>query len=190
MSNDSFKAATTLLNMPLQEKKKIIKDLLRNFLLETWVVCTLCHIEDRGHLPGGAGFHLRLYTVSSRVDNYATVQRQSWIWIWIPILKRLKSHLFKQWFKIDSFCLPKCNLSHGAWVISFLQFFSTLFRKNFLNLGYQDERENLSTSLCNLSGPLENDSLDIIFEHHVHFAAIRFSNFTLFIINWGSSLNE
>ena len=79
MSSDSFKAATTLLNMPLRGKKNIIKDLLKNFLLETRVVCTLCHIEDRGHLPGGGGFHLRLYTVSSRVVNYATVERQSGI---------------------------------------------------------------------------------------------------------------
>ena len=79
MSNDSFKAATTLLNMPLREKKNIIKDLLRDFLLETRVVCTLCHIEDRGHLPGGGGFHLRLYTVLITVENYATVERQSGI---------------------------------------------------------------------------------------------------------------
>ena len=93
MSSDSFKAATTLLNMPLREKKNMTKDLLKNFLLETRVVCTLCHIEDRGHLPGGGGFHLRLYTVSSRVENYLKTIMNLNLNLH---LKKIENHLFKQ----------------------------------------------------------------------------------------------
>ena len=93
MSSDLFKAATTLLNMPLREKIKIFKDLLKNFLLETRVVCTLCHIEDRGHLPGGGGFHLRLYTISSRVENYLKTIMNLNLNLH---LKKIENHLFKQ----------------------------------------------------------------------------------------------